>query len=423
MQTRRVTARQLLEDCLAKIDHFESRIHAWAHIDAAGARIVADQLDHEADGGYFRGPLHGIPLGIKDIFDVRGLPTGAGSPLRKNCVANSDAPTVAALRRAGAVIMGKTVTVEFACFDPSPTRNPWDTQLCHTPGGSSSGSAAALALGMCLGSVGSQTGGSLVRPSSYCGVATLKPTYDLLSREGVVPVSRHLDHVGPMARTVADVRVLFQALFEDAPTPPHAVTRPPRLGFLKSLTEQAAPAVQTVFQSALERLKTSGALVETVVAPFTTDEVLALHRKIMSVDAAEYHRVSFAENRASYGPKITTLLDEGLHALAVDYAAALAWRRQFREDVSAFCEPFDALIMPSTDTTAPATLDTTGTPHFQAPWSCAGVPAASMPCGLADDGMPVGMQLIAAKGEDWELLRTAEWCERCLGFENTPTLQ
>ena len=174
-------------------------------------------LGREAQAGNYRGPLHGIPIGIKDIIDVAGLPTRAGSPLRENYpAAAADAPLVAALRQAGAIILGKTVTVEFACFDPSPTRNPWDAELRHTPGGSSSGSAVAVAMGMCFGALGTQTGGSLVRPASYCGIATLKPTFGLLSREGIVPVSYHLDHPGPMARTVGDLEILMQCLLGDS---------------------------------------------------------------------------------------------------------------------------------------------------------------------------------------------------------------
>ncbi len=215
--TRKLTPQEIVDECLDQIDKYEDRLHAWVIVDAENARRTADDLEREIKAGNYRGPLHGIPIGIKDIIDVAGLPTRAGSPLRENYPASAtDAPLVKTLRQAGAIILGKTVTVEFACFDPSPTRNPWDVNLRHTPGGSSSGSAVAVAMGMCFGALGTQTGGSLVRPASYCGIATMKPTFGLLSREGIVPVSYHLDHPGPMARTADDLEILMQCLAGDS---------------------------------------------------------------------------------------------------------------------------------------------------------------------------------------------------------------
>jgi aspartyl-tRNA(Asn)/glutamyl-tRNA(Gln) amidotransferase subunit A len=375
--------------------------------------------------------LHGVPVGIKDIIDVAGLPTKAGSPTREDHRADCDAPLVAALRRAGAIILGKTVTVEFACFDPSPTRNPWDRELRHTPGGSSSGSAAALALGMCYGSIGTQTGGSLVRPSSYCGTATLKPTFGRLPREGIVPVSYHLDHPGPMSRTVEDLRILYKCLLQVEPNNSQVGchgqdtkgTRAIRLGLVEQLYPAGADdAVRLVFEKVLSLLKQSGAEIVPVALPGGFDEVLAMHRRIMAVEAAEYHRHSFAAHRDLYGPKITSLLDEGLTISGVDYAAALAWQRDYSCRVAGMFAGFDALVMPSTDTPAPPTLETTGTPKFQAPWSCAGVPAVSIPCGLSDDDMPVGLQLIGPHESDCQLLDTAAWCEEKLSFKEQPGL-
>ena len=193
----------LLEACLERIDRLEDRIHAWVSVDREGARANAERLTSELRHGHWRGPLHGIPIGIKDIFDVANWPTAAGSRLWKDRIASQDATAVRRLREAGAVFVGKTVTTQYASFDPPPTRNPWD--LSRTPGGSSSGSAAALACGMCLGALGSQTGGSITRPASYCGVAGLKPTFGRVSTEGVVPLAPSMDHVGVMARCVRDL--------------------------------------------------------------------------------------------------------------------------------------------------------------------------------------------------------------------------
>jgi Asp-tRNA(Asn)/Glu-tRNA(Gln) amidotransferase A subunit family amidase len=424
IRTRTKTPRDLVEQCLSQIDKFESRLHAWVVVDAEKALRTADELWREIQAGNYRGPLHGIPVGIKDIFDVAGLPTRAGSPIwEDNPPAAADAPLVAALRKAGAIILGKTVTVEFACFDPSPTRNPWDVELRHTPGGSSSGSAVALAMGMCFGALGTQTGGSLVRPASYCGIATFKPTFGRLSREGVVPVSYHLDHPGPMARGVDDLDILMQTLAGKAWIEPDKISRPPRLGVLETFfMDEAHPDVRRVIEEAIEKLRKSGAEIKTVRSTIDFSEVAAMHRRIMAVEAAEYHRKQFAEHREKYGPKIASLLDEGLTILGVDYVSALVWQREFSRRVNGLFDDCDAILTPSTDTTAPATLETTGTPKYQAPWSCAGVPAASMPCGLAADNMPVGLQLAGRHNQDKVLLGTAAWCEKTIQFNQEPML-
>ena len=424
IHTGKLTPRELVEECLSQIDKYEDRLHAWVVVDADNARRTADELGREARAGNYRGVLHGIPIGIKDIIDVVGLPTRAGSPLWANRpAAKADAPLVTALRRAGAIILGKTVTVEFACFDPSPTRNPWDTELRHTPGGSSSGSAVAVAMGMCFGALGTQTGGSLVRPASYCGIATLKPTFGLLSREGIVPVSFHLDHPGPMARGVGDLEILMQCLAGETWTKIPDISRPPRLGVLETFfMEEGHPDVRQVFKEAIDKLHKAGAEIKPVQSTINFSEVAAMHRRIMAVEAAEYHREQFAAHRDKYGPKIASLLDEGLKILGVDYVSALVWQREFRRHVEELFSDCDALITPSTDTTAPATLETTGTPKFQAPWSCAGVPAVSIPCGLAADGMPVGLQLVGRQNQDETLLGVAEWCEKSIGFNIIPPL-
>jgi Asp-tRNA(Asn)/Glu-tRNA(Gln) amidotransferase A subunit family amidase len=419
-----LTPRQLVDQCLDAVQKYDDRLRAWVFVDAENARHTAELLGRELRSGNYRGPLHGIPLGIKDIIDVAGLPTRAGSSLRENYpAATVDAPLVTALRYAGAVILGKTVTVEFACFDPSPTRNPWDVNLQTTPGGSSSGSAVAVAMGMCFGALGTQTGGSLVRPAAYCGIAAIKPTFAMLTREGIVPVSYHLDHPGAMARTVSDLQILMQCLSGKASFKPGVISHPPQLGFLeKFFLDQVHPTVRQVIENSLTKLRQCGAYIVPVQTSLDFAEVAAMHRTIMAVEAAEYHRAQFAAHRDKYGPKISSLLDEGLKIPGVDYAAALAWQRDFRRRIAELFTHCNVLITPSTDTTAPATLETTGTPKFQAPWSCAGVPAVSLPCGLASDGMPVGMQLIGRESQDAALLTAAAWCERVIAFDKSPPL-
>lgn len=415
----RVTPTDLVERCLAAIGRYEDRVHAWVVVDQEGARRAAEELGRETP----RGPLHGIPVGIKDIVDAAGFPTRAGSPLREDHMAAADATIVGDLRRAGAIILGKTVTVEFACFDPSPTLNPWDPALRHTPGGSSSGSAVAVALGMCLGAIGTQTGGSLVRPASYCGIATCKPTFGRISTDGIVPVSHHLDHPGPMARSVGDLAILLECLMGPGEMEAPAVELPPRLGLLEGFfMEEADEAVGGAVEAALAKLRGAGAAVEPVEFPDGFAQVGPMHRRIMAVEAAEYHRRQFAASRESYGAKITELLDEGLATSAVDYASALAWQRGFRRRVESLFEAAEVLICPATDTTAPATLATTGTPKFQAPWSCAGLPVVSIPVGLASGGMPAAVQLVARAGREGSLLAVGRWCEGCLAFGDLPPL-
>jgi aspartyl-tRNA(Asn)/glutamyl-tRNA(Gln) amidotransferase subunit A len=268
IQLGRLRPTELLEQCLGQIDRYEGRIRAWVVVDREAARQVAENLDRELAERSWRGALHGIPIGIKDLVDVAGLPTRAGSPLRADHQAGRDAPIVAALRAAGAVILGKTVTVEFAAFDPPPTRNPWDLDLQHTPGGSSSGSAAAVAMGMCLGAIGTQTGGSLVRPASYCGIAACKPTFGRIDAEGIVPLSFHLDHPGPMARSVGDLALMLRTMMPDAGIEPPNRCEPPRLGLVESFfMERASPAVATVVGRAVERLGQQGARIEPVRLP------------------------------------------------------------------------------------------------------------------------------------------------------------
>jgi len=435
---------ELLEESLAHIDRLESNVHAWVMVDRAAARQAAMMLDHELAAGIWRGPLHGIPVGIKDIFDVAGWPTRAGSPASSAQPVQQDAPLVARLRAAGAVILGKTVTTEWASFDPPPTRNPW--QLDRTPGGSSSGSAAAVALRMCLGALGSQTGGSITRPASYCGVAGLKPTWGRLSTQGVVPLAYHMDHPGPLAPTVDDVAILYAVLAAELPSPqppgqalpspctaPRAMEhvtatylpgwsslQPPTLGTIEAFfLERSSADVRQATLATLHSLEAHGARVTRLALPPEFAHVHACHRTIMAVEAAAVHGELFCKHRQQFGPQITLLLEEGLRASAVDYSRALQFRRQFQQAVAHWFAEVDAVVLPATPTAAPA-RDTTGDPAFNSPWSLAGVPVVSFPCALADDGMPLAIQLVGPAWGEGQLLATARWCEHFAGLRQNP---
>jgi len=419
----------LLDHSLDRIDALDSQVHAWVLVDRDGARQQAHRAQQELAAGHDRGPLHGIPIGIKDIIDVTGFPTLAGSQLRADHIATSDAPLVAQLRSAGAVILGKTVTTQWASFDPPATRNPWN--LDCTPAGSSSGSAAAVALQMCFAAIGSQTGGSITRPASYCGVAGLKPTYGRVSCQGILPLAPSMDHPGPIARTVADLAALFAvilALEADDPLtrapiptfepPTTERNQPPRLARLTGwLDEAAEPHVRAVTAQALDTLRSAGAVIDDVSLPLSFTHVHRRHRAIMAVEAAAVHRDHFPAQRETYGPQISSLLDEGRRASPLDYAAALLARETFRRDTRTLLDGYDALVMPSTTTTAPPLADGhTGDPKFNSLWSYSGFPTVSIPSGLADNGLPVGLQLIGRPWQEPALLMAAGWCEQALAL-------
>ena len=414
------TPEELVDRCLANIRRWESQVHAWVLVDEAGARRDAERLGTLLKQGQPIGPLHGIPIGIKDIVDVRGLPTEAGSKLLAGQIAEQDAEVVQRLRAAGAILLGKTVTTEFACFDPSPTRNPWNLQ--HTPGGSSSGSAAAVSLEMCQAAIGSQTGGSITRPAAYCGIAGMKPSYGRIDTTGVVPVSWRLDHVGPLAGNVADLAVLFSVMDSrgesivseplDAP--------PPLVRFDQFFLEQADSEVVEVTIAAYARLNAAGAGLAALELPATFPQCLAMQRTIMAVDAAETHCTTFTQNQEAYGPLISALLEEGLSTFAIDYALALRHQPKFCRDMAELLQGGRIAVMPSTPTVAPAGLESTGDPRFNSPWSYAGLPTVTIPCGLSAAGLPCGLQLVGGPQQDHALLAAAAWCEQVLQFSDRP---
>ncbi len=427
LRSGQATPVDLLEECLGRIDDTEADVRAWVVIDREGARRAAETATDELRRGVDRGPLHGIPVGVKDIIDVAGLPTLAGARVRPNVPATADAFVVAKLRHAGAVVLGKTVTTEFASFDPPPTRNPCNHE--RTPGGSSSGSAAAVVVGHCYAALGSQTGGSVIRPASYCGAAGMKPTWGRLSLSGIVPLAMHLDHPGPMARSAADLAATYAALAEFDPNDPCSIARPkedrvdrgprtspPRLGIVgEYFADHATPTVRDAAAAAIDRLRAAGADVVEVRLPPSFAGVHASHRRIMAVEAAAYHRETFAARRAEYGPRITELLDEGLAATTADYCRALEHQFRFRRDMERLIESsgVDALAMPAVANTAPPRA-TTGDPSFQSPWSFSGLPVVSLPVGCGTDGLPVALQFVAAPWTEFALLATAEWCDECL---------
>ena len=436
MRDGALTPTDLVEHCLARVEQLEGDVHAWVLIDPEGARREARRLELLADEGNWLSPLHGIPVGIKDIIDVAGWPTRCGSPLREGHVARKDAAVVASLKKAGAILLGKTVTTEWACFDPPPTRNPWD--LDRTPGGSSSGSAAALAADMCLAALGTQTGGSIIRPAAYCGVCGLKPGFGELSLDGIAPLTLNLDHVGPLARRVSDLYAVWQVLAADAHGSLESMFSRrwadsdldswiDAYGLNKTLfvlegplIDRMSPEMGALFTATLERLKSSVVL-RPLRLPASFEQVLTWHRRINVVEAAAYHRETFPSRRDQYGPKIASLLDEAGNITSVEYAEALIRRDEVRRELAQLLhkeeDALGCMVMPATVGPAPGT-DSTGEPTFNAPWSYLGWPSLTIPCGLATGGLPVGLQFIALTAP--QVFAMAGLCERVLGFHGRP---
>jgi aspartyl-tRNA(Asn)/glutamyl-tRNA(Gln) amidotransferase subunit A len=409
---RTLSPLDLLEACLARIAARDAEIRAWVRVDEAGARAVAREREAEARAGRLRGPLHGVPVGIKDIFHVAGMTTTCGAAPAFHVAATEDAAAVARLRAAGAIILGKAHTTEFAYFEPGPTRNPWN--VAHTPGGSSSGSAAAVAARMAPLALGTQTVGSVLRPAAYCGVVGFKGTHGLISTEGVVPLAWSLDHVGVFARAVADVALTAGVLAGRplaGPTP-----RPPRLALASELIDRATPETAAAVRATVERLTRAGATIEEVKLPGSFAGVHAAGRGVLEVEASAYHEELYRAHADAYRPRTRELIEGGLARPAVAYARAQRARLAFREEAMPLLAAHDALLSPTAPGTAPEGL-ATGDPWFCAPWSFAGVPACSLPSGMSAAGLPHAVQLVAAAERDAELLAVAAWCERVLDFK------
>lgn len=412
---------ELVDYCLHRIEDWDGQIRAWAYVDAQGARAAAAQLDQEFAQGHSRGPLHGMPIGVKDIVAVAGMPTRAGSPLTSPSPANRDAPAIQRLRAAGAIILGKTVTTEWACFDPPPTRNPWN--LAHTPGGSSSGSAAAVAMEMCVAAVGSQTGGSIIRPGSYCGVYSCKPTYGAISLEDVIPLSPELDHLGAFARTVRELYLVVMSMTGEAAIESSMDFRSrqaPRLGVMESyFLEEADAAVVSATRDAIKRLSAAGAHIRTVSLPKSFSDVHSAHRTIMVYQAARYHQQQFTSHPDQYGPCVSEVLREGARISDDVYQAALVHKKLFQSELTGTLSDVEALLVPATPAPAPG-IATTGDLKFNSPWTYSGLPVVSLPVELDGTGMPIAIQLIGQSRGDRDLFSLAAWCEEFLPFRAVP---
>ena len=434
IRTRQLSPVDLVRSCLERIDQLESRLHAWVTVNREVAVATARLREEEIQRGQYRGPLHGIPIALKDIFYTAGLKTTAGSPIYADFVPEYDATTVRLLKEAGAIILGKVQTTEFAALAPSPTRNPWDIE--HTPGGSSSGSAAAVAAMMCPGALGSQTYGSTIRPAAYCGCVGFKPTYGRVSAHGLFALAWSLDHVGLFARTVSDIALLLRALAgydpldpatEQIPVPDYANAlrqpKAPRLGLVRDFfLEKANDETRKHVENVAERFARAGATIEEVKMPASFAGELDAHFAMLQAETAVTHRDSYAQHATRYSPQMQDLINKGQQISTARYVEIRRHQQRFRHEMNALCQSVDTLLTPSIPAPAPKGLTATGDPTFNGPASFSGIPSLGLPSGLSANGLPFGIQLMSAAFTEERLLAVGKWCETALDFRQTPAL-
>ncbi len=429
MRRGRLSAEALVLSCLEKIEARQADVRAWVEVYPGQALEEARRLDGDAARSRWHGPLHGIPLGIKDIIDVEGMATRGGTEVYEGGVAGRDAACVARLRGAGAIFLGKLATTAFAYGDPVPdARNPWNLE--RTPGGSSAGSGAAVADRMCLGALGTQTGGSVLRPAAFTGVVGFKPSFGAISLEGVIPLSWSMDHVGAFARRVEDANLLWHVMRDQRTldwqttrqkmAPPLVPRAPLRVWRVRDFFEsEADPEIVENLERACVRLAGHGVQIVEKPLPPSSAGVKEAHQCILEGDAAAYHRERFEEKKLRYPPRVGRLVEQGLQVRAADYVAAQRLRLRWQTEMAAALAEVDLAIMP-TSLTPPPDPSTTGDPAFNSPWSMCGIPTLSLPTHVNGDNLPLAVQLVAGRGEEERLLRMGAWCESLFGFSATP---
>jgi len=422
-----LTSAELVRACLERIRQLEPSVQAWQFLDEEHALAQARATDEQRRSGEPVGALCGIPVGVKDIMDTADMPTENGTLLHKGRTPRADAAVVARLRAAGAVIMGKTVTTECAYFNPGKTRNPHNPE--HTPGGSSSGSAAAVAAHMVPLALGSQTAGSVIRPASFCGVYGFKPTHGLIPRTGVLPLSRTLDHIGLFARSLEDLALLAEELVGYDDGDPD--TRPRARMPLRAIAAEAPP-IEPMFafvktphwervdadakEAYAELVATLGDRVEEVELFPTAREAWDWQRTIMEAEMTANLEPLWATGAAQLSERLRGLIERGREMRALEYQRAL---RSIPPMAAAFDELFirryDAILTPPALGTAPKGLGATGDPVFCVLWTLLGLPAVTLPLMRGANGLPLGVQLVGRRNYDGRLLRAARWLEQKLG--------
>ena len=416
-----LTSEELVQACLERIRAVEPAVQAWTFLDEEHALAQARAADERKRSGELIGSLHGVPVGLKDIIDTADMPTENGTVLHAGRTPRNDAAVVSMLRAAGAVILGKTVTTECAYFHPGKTRNPHNPE--HTPGGSSSGSAAAVAAGMVPLALGSQTNGSVIRPAAFCGTYGFKPTHGLIPRSGILKLSRTLDHVGFFSRTLEDLALLAEELVGYHEGDPDSRPRArvplqkisdeeppiePMLAFIK--TPQWDKATTDCKEAFSELVAALGERVEEVeLFPSATD-AWDWHKTIMEAEMAANLEREWKLGRDKLSQQLRSLIERGRDVKAVDYQRALRGIPRVVESFDdLFMERYDAILTPAAPGAAPKGLGSTGDPSFCSLWTLCGMPAITLPLMQDSAGLPIGVQLVGRRNFDARLLRTARW--------------
>ena len=416
-----ISSEQYTRALIAQVDKIEDKVQAFQHFDPEHALAQAKERDAYRANGNAVGPLHGIPVGIKDCIDTSDYPTENGSKLFEGRRPYRDATVVSKLRQAGAVIFGKTVTTEFAFYHPGKTKNPHDLE--RTPGGSSSGSAASVAAGMLPLAIGTQTNGSIIRPAAYCGVFGMKPSHGLVSRSGALSHSRVLDHIGPFARSLDDIALILDAMAgydeNDLDTKAYAVPNflagvkekpplTPRLAYVRT------PVWNKVDKTTAEAFEELADSLGEVVQRVELHEPIYGHawddlRAIMTADMAHHHGKIVGRGGDIASQTLKDFLAEGRKVTATRYLEAISQAKQYTSALGDFFDHYDAILTPASTGVAPKGLSATGDPAFCSLWTLTGLPAISLPLLQGENGLPLGVQLVGPMNRDARLLRTAKW--------------
>jgi aspartyl-tRNA(Asn)/glutamyl-tRNA(Gln) amidotransferase subunit A len=416
LSSRALSCTALTQSLLDRIDATDANVQAWAWLDREHALAAARTLDARRKAGG-RSTLEGVPIGVKDIVATAGMPTQMGSPIYAGAIPARDAECIAHLDRAGGIVLGKTVTTEFAFMQPGKTRNPWNAAC--TPGGSSSGSAAAVALGQVPAAIGTQTNGSVIRPAAYCGIVGFKPGKDLLPFAGVYRFSPTMDTLGVFARTVADCALLAGVLAADAAMAlrGEASGGAPVLALVTEFPWVTTSSEQRdALDTAADALRSAGARVTALALPAACHDAPMQHRCIALHEAARELGTLQDRERGRMSAKLNAALDDGRTIGDAAYADALLRRAEIIAALTDWLAGFDAVLTPPAPGAAPQDLTQTGDPACCTLWSLAGFPALSLPIALAPNGLPLGMQLAAPALHDQRLLSVGHWCEQRLPF-------
>ncbi|MDQ0338357.1 Asp-tRNA(Asn)/Glu-tRNA(Gln) amidotransferase A subunit family amidase [Caldalkalibacillus uzonensis] len=412
---------EIVKAHLEHIDQLEADIKAWKLVDRKRALETAELLAEEVRLGRIRSPLHGIPIGVKDNIDVAGLPTQVGSKVFQHAKpAQKDAKIVAKLKALGAIILGKTHTTEFTWFDPAPTRNPFNHN--HTPGGSSSGSAAAVSAGMVPLAIGSQTAASVCRPAAYCGISALKPSWRNLPTDGVFPLAPTFDSLGFFGRTWDDVSLAYEVFHQhghqEKMNLSHHSVKILKVGIVEDplYQREGSPHAIKVVKQISKLFEEAGHAVERVTPPHPFDDFITLHRQVVAYEAAEYHGATVQTNKANIGHHFVELVESGMAITKESYEKARRLIEEMKADTWKAFQPYDVLISPPVPASAPKRLDTTGPPNFTTPWTVLGGPLSVIPVALDSNGLPLAVMLAAAPGNDTELIQISKYVERMKGL-------